>query len=62
MAIVIEYFNRLLKKSVVEKFIKGISFNAGLKSIKWLCLLNFLEGYSRAEEPYVWKIADLLLM
>ena len=27
-----------------------------------LCLLNFLEGHSRAEQPYMRKIADLLLI
>ena len=37
-----------------------MSFNLGLKNIKWLCLLNILEGYSRAEQPYMRKIADLL--
>ena len=36
-----------------------MSFNSGLKNIKWLCLLNNLEGYSRAEHPYMRKIADL---
>ena len=27
-----------------------------------LCLLNFLEGHSRAEQPYMRKIADLFLI
>ena len=26
------------------------------------CLLNFLEGHSRAEQPYMRQIADLLLI
>ena len=38
------------------------SFNAGLKSIKWLCLVNVLEGYSRAEQSCMKKIVDQLLV